>query len=99
LQPSELISPRRSAPSERRWIYIVADQYSALGTSQTQRICAHRSQLAGKSALSVAFNDRCDMVVATIVLAHDRPQTIEPGVIEFLNSRTVLHWAELALGI
>jgi hypothetical protein len=53
----------------------------------------------GKSALSVAFNDRCDMVVATVVLAHDRPETIEPGVIKFLNSRTVLHWAEVALGI
>jgi hypothetical protein len=53
----------------------------------------------GKSALSVAFNDRCDMVVAIIVLAHDRPETIEPSVIEFLNSKTVLHWAEVALGI
>ena len=53
----------------------------------------------GKFALSVAFNDRCDMIVATVVLPHDRPETIEPGVMEFLNSRTVLHWAEVALGI
>ena len=53
----------------------------------------------GKSAISVAFNDRCDMIVATVVLPHDRPATIEPGVMEFLNSRTVLHWAEVALGI
>ncbi len=53
----------------------------------------------GKSALSVVFNDRCDMIVATAVLAHDRPAAIEPGVMEFLNSRPVLHWAELALGI
>jgi hypothetical protein len=53
----------------------------------------------GKSALSVVFNDRCDMIVATAVLAHDRPAAIEPGVMEFLNSKTVLHWAELALGI
>jgi len=55
--------------------------------------------LPGKSALSVAFNDRCDMIVATVVLPHDRPAAIEPGVIEFLNSATVLHWAEVALGI
>jgi hypothetical protein len=53
----------------------------------------------GKSAVSVAFNDRCDMVVATAVVPHDRPATIEPGVITFLNSRPVLHWVEIALGI
>jgi hypothetical protein len=39
------------------------------------------------------------MIVAIIVLPHDRPAAIEPGVIEFLNSRTILHWAELTLGI
>jgi hypothetical protein len=53
----------------------------------------------GESAISVAFNDRCDMIVATAVLPHDRPATIEPGVMEFLNSKTVLQWAEVALGI
>ena len=54
---------------------------------------------AVKTALSVAFNDRCDMVVATVALPHDRPATIEPSVIEFLNSRTVLRWAEVTLGL
>jgi hypothetical protein len=54
---------------------------------------------ARKSAISVAFNDRCDMIVATVVLQHDRPTTIEPDVIEFLNSKLVLQWAEVALGI
>jgi hypothetical protein len=53
----------------------------------------------GRSAIAVVLNDRCDMIVATVVLPHDRPATIEPGVMEFLNSRTVLHWAEIALGI
>jgi len=54
---------------------------------------------AVKTAISVAFNDRCDMIVATVVLPHDRPATINPGVIEFLNSGTVLRWAELTLGL
>jgi hypothetical protein len=49
--------------------------------------------------MSVVFNDRCDMIVATVVLPHDRSATIERSVMEFLNSRTVLHWAEVALGI
>ena len=53
----------------------------------------------GKSAISVAFRDRCDMVVGTVVLPHDRPETIEPAVIEFLNSPTVVRWVEVALGI
>ena len=52
-----------------------------------------------KSALAVAFNDHCDAVVATIVVAHDRPAAIEPSVIEFLNSQTVIHWAEITLGL
>jgi hypothetical protein len=53
----------------------------------------------GRSALSVAFNHRCDMVVATAVLTHDPPATIEPAVISFLNSPTILRWAEVTLGL
>jgi hypothetical protein len=52
-----------------------------------------------KSAISVVFNDRCDMIVATVVLPHKPPATIEPSVMEFLNSGPVVHWAEVALGI
>jgi hypothetical protein len=37
----------------------------------------------GKSVVSVVLNDRCDMIVATVVLPHDRPATIEPRVISF----------------
>jgi hypothetical protein len=57
------------------------------------------SNAPGRTAISVAFNDRCDMVVATAVLPHDRTARIEPQIIDFLNSRTVLHWAEVALGL
>jgi hypothetical protein len=51
------------------------------------------------SALSVGFNDRCDAIVATAVLGHDKPNTVEPAVIQFLNSRTVIRWAEVTLGL
>jgi hypothetical protein len=54
---------------------------------------------SGKAALSVAFNDRCDAIVATVVLDHDRPGAIEPGVIAFLNGSTVMRWAEVTLGL
>jgi hypothetical protein len=51
------------------------------------------------SALSVGFNDRCDAIVATAVVAPGRAADIEPAVLEFLNSRTVLRWAEVTLGL
>jgi hypothetical protein len=52
-----------------------------------------------KSALSVGFNDRCDAIVATAALRTDKPAAIEPMVLQFLNSKTVLHWAEVTLGL
>jgi hypothetical protein len=53
----------------------------------------------GQSALTVAFNDHCDAIVATVVVAHDRPAMIEPSIVEFLNSKTILGWAEVTLGL
>ena len=53
----------------------------------------------GKTAISVVFNERCDMIAATAVLGHDRPAAIEPSVIEFLNGNTVMRWAEITLGL
>jgi hypothetical protein len=49
--------------------------------------------------LSVGFNDRCDAIVATAVLGQERPGAIEPTVLAFLNSGTVLRWAEVTLGL
>jgi hypothetical protein len=54
---------------------------------------------AGNSALAVAFNDRCDAIVATTLVAHDNPEAIEASVIEFLNSEVIVHWAEVTLGL
>jgi hypothetical protein len=54
---------------------------------------------AGRTVISVAFNDRCDMVVATAVFAHPRPARIELSVLEFLNTRTVLQWVDVTLGL
>jgi hypothetical protein len=51
------------------------------------------------SALSVGFNDRCDAIVATAVVAPGRAAEIEPAVLAFLGSPTVLHWAEATLGL
>jgi hypothetical protein len=54
---------------------------------------------AAQSALLVGFNDRCDAIIATAVLGHERPTAMETAVLEFLNSRTVIRWAEVTLGL
>lgn len=51
------------------------------------------------SVLAIAFNDKCDAIVATATVAHDRPKAVEPSVVEFLNSEVIVHWAEVTLGL
>ena len=90
-------------------LYLVGGQVTALaagrpitvghmtGRSRVYALSA-RSPL-GKTAISAAFNDRCDMIVATVLFPHDRPDAIEPKAIEFLNGKTVMRWAEVTLGL
>lgn len=54
---------------------------------------------SGKAVVSVVYNERCDMIAATAVIEHDRPESIEAGVLEFLSSGTAMRWAEVTLGL
>ena len=54
---------------------------------------------SGKSSLTIAFNERCDVIVATTVIGRNRPQQLEPVVLEFLNGDMVMRWAETTLGL
>ena len=82
---------------------------SPLGTSRPIRIATMEGRSRaytlsarnppGKTAISVVFRERCDMIAATAVVGHDRPAAIEPSVIEFLNGSTVMRWAEITLGL
>ena len=88
---------------------VLVGDVSPLGTSRPVRIAwmEGRSRAytlnarnpLGKTAISVVFRERCDMIAATAVLGHDRPAAIEPSVIEFLNGSTVMRWAEITLGL
>jgi hypothetical protein len=60
---------------------------------------AYINRQLNTSTLAIAFNDRCDAVVATALVAHPLPAPIEPSVIAFLNSQTIIHWAEITLGL
>jgi len=44
--------------------------------------------------LSIAFNDRCDVIVAVAALGASAQDTIEREVIAFLNSDAVLRWVK-----
>ena len=70
---------------------------SMKGRSRTYKLMARNRP--GETAISIAFNEGCDAIVATIVLPHDQPSAIEPSVIDFLNSRTVVNWASAVLGL
>jgi len=53
---------------------------------------------SAKSVLSLAFNSRCDVVVATVVAGGD-PVAQEQAVLEFLNGDLVLERVEVVLGL
>jgi hypothetical protein len=58
--------------------------------------------VAGRAAgttLALAFNDRCDVIVATAVAPKGSAARIEPAVLAFLNSETVIRWAKEQLGL
>ena len=54
---------------------------------------------AGAKVLAIAFNERCDVIVATALVANEQPAAFEGVVLAFLNGDTVLRWAEAKLGL
>jgi hypothetical protein len=57
------------------------------------------SRRSNEAVISAAFNERCDMIAATVVLDHEQPDAVEAAVIDFLNSESMLKWAEVTLGL
>ena len=52
-----------------------------------------------RTALAIAFNDKCDVVVATVVAERGRLPAAEDAALGFLNGDLVLRWAERELGL
>ena len=85
---------------------LIGDKPSALAAGSPISVAwmkgrsrAYATQRLQNSALAIAFNDRCDVVVATAIVAHPRPAPLEPSVVAFLSSETVIRWAEVTLGL
>lgn len=54
---------------------------------------------SASTAISLAVNDRCDMIVATLVVPNESAAGFEAHMIAFLNSVPMLRWAEVMLGL
>jgi hypothetical protein len=51
-----------------------------------------------RTAQAIAFNEQCDVIVATVVAPLDRLPEAERLALEFLNGDMVLNWAKAELG-
>ena len=49
--------------------------------------------------LTVGLHDNCDALVAAAVLERGQLAAVEPIVTDFLNSKTVVDWAKITLGL
>jgi hypothetical protein len=54
---------------------------------------------APRTVLAIAFNDKCDVLVASVVAERDHVAAAERAALEFLNGELVLRWAERELGL
>ena len=85
---------------------LIGSESSALGPGRAITVHWMKGRSRGytvdarsaKSVLSLAFNNRCDVIVATVV-AGNKPVAQEQAVLEFLNGDLVLRWAEVVLGL
>jgi hypothetical protein len=51
-----------------------------------------------RDVVAIAFNDKCDVMVATVVAERDQITAAERFAIVFLNGDTILRWAKAELG-
>ena len=89
----DLVGPERSALSPGRPIAV----HWMNGRSRGYAVGGRGAQ--GASVLSIAFNDRCDVIVATAAVRAPEPAAHEAAVLDFLNGDLVRRWAEITLGI
>lgn len=51
------------------------------------------------SAISIAYNNDGDALVATVLLNNTRLNAVEPVIVEFLNGKEMLGWVKTTLGL
>jgi hypothetical protein len=78
---NKAVIPGPGRPIEVGWMKGRSRRYTMAGSTEDQ-------------LLSIAFNDRCDVIVALVTLEHVNQEAIERAVIDFLNSDRVLRWVK-----
>lgn len=51
------------------------------------------------TAMSIAYNNESDAMVATVILNGTRSEAVEPAVIAFLSEKTMLRWTASTFGL
>jgi hypothetical protein len=69
------------------------------GLSRPYVAIDEESGAARERLISIAFNDGCDAVVALAALGSGDPDVIEPAVIDFLKTRSLVLWVKKELGL
>jgi hypothetical protein len=82
----ELMAPKAVASAQGRSIEI---GWMKGRSRRFENADATRARL-----LSIAFHDRCDLIVAVATFAPGNQEAVEPAVIAFLNSDRVLRWVK-----
>ncbi len=54
---------------------------------------------APRTAIAIAFNDKCDVMVSTVVIEREALAHAEQSAIEFLNGDLMLRWTEKEFGL
>src|SRR5262245_61612160 len=70
---------------------------SMKGRSRGYVVCGRDP--TAKSALAIAFHDRCDLVVVTAAIGGNQPGVQEGKVLQFLSSDLIQRWTEVTLGL
>ena len=88
---------------------LFGDQHSALSpghpisvrwmTGRSRAYSFPRSFGQRKLILTIAFNDRCDAIVATAIASHNSLEEIETVVLGLLSGDQVIRWIEQTLGL
>jgi hypothetical protein len=82
----ELMAPKAVASAQGRSVEI--------GWMKGRSRRFENADAARAQVLSIAFHDRCDLIVAVATFAPGNQEAVEPAVIAFLNSERVLRWVK-----
>jgi hypothetical protein len=86
---------------------LLSDKFEGLGEGRPVAVAWMRGRsrpyrvaipyASPRTALAIAFNDKCDVIVATVLA--DQVAAAERAALAFLNSDLVRRWAERELGL